>query len=242
MVQYTPLVGEDAPLDAATALAMRLPARGPGGQAWPTALRLAPLAGELVGSVCIFGNSTAIVNWYVRTTCKSLATIGRDEGQPQLQPSTQLPLRPHSAVSSVHYIELGGSKPRPGREVAGWVGGTRSCARHPVNPGGGLAASVRLARCTVGCGAPAQADAREVAPLCVAALWACPCSDPHRVLQKLVQTNEVPVKDEKCARVCTARVDLDLARLELRPNLLLSDARHAAGFAVARGPLEDAAG
>jgi len=52
MVQYTPLVGEDAPLDAATALAMRvmrLPARGPGGQAWPTALRLAPLAGELVG-------------------------------------------------------------------------------------------------------------------------------------------------------------------------------------------------
>ena len=34
MVQYTPLVGEDAPLDAATALAMRLPARGPGGQAW----------------------------------------------------------------------------------------------------------------------------------------------------------------------------------------------------------------
>ena len=49
MVQYRPLVGEDAPLDAATALAMRLPARGPGGQAWPTALRLAPLAGELVG-------------------------------------------------------------------------------------------------------------------------------------------------------------------------------------------------
>ena len=28
--EYTPLVGEDAPLDAATALAMRLPARGPG--------------------------------------------------------------------------------------------------------------------------------------------------------------------------------------------------------------------
>ena len=50
-----------------------------------------------------------------------------------------------------------------------------SCFDHdPINPGGGLAGSLRLARCTVGCGAPAQADAREVAPLCVAALRACP--------------------------------------------------------------------
>ena len=34
MVQYRPLVGEDAPLDAATALAMRLPASGPSGHPW----------------------------------------------------------------------------------------------------------------------------------------------------------------------------------------------------------------
>ena len=54
------------------------------------------------------------------------------------------------------------------------VGAVVGAPFHPVNPGGGLAGSVRLARCTVGCGAPAQADAREVAPLCVAALRACP--------------------------------------------------------------------
>ena len=65
-----------------------------------------------------------------------------------------------------------GSSQQAEEDICAYCGRRRDST--PVNPGGGLAGSVRLARCTVGCGAPAQADAREVAPLCVAALRACP--------------------------------------------------------------------
>ena len=117
------------------------------------------------------------------TSCRQRADsdtdhVGRVEYRPLLltQPSSVSWLWSHThwcpsqRPQEVMRVD-GSANPTMPKNPAQQCSGTQ---RTPVNPGGGLAGSVRLARCTVGCGAPAQADAREVAPLCVAALRACP--------------------------------------------------------------------
>ena len=125
---------------------------------WRTSGRSAPLPAQKTAHFC--PHHIRVLHGFTRPTAGPDRRPARPSARRLRCPPRAPGARKRGAASS---------QPRVFLEITPHTG-----CPFPVNPGGGLAGSVRLARCTVGCGAPAQADAREVAPLCVAALRACP--------------------------------------------------------------------